>query len=802
MRPSEHDARREEYQLSRRSGDFGISPGAMYNPPVAPLSGKEQIAKVLDILFRRKWIVIIGFAVILGLTVLYTANLTPQYEASSYIMVDLGKVSLDIARSSSSDESDQGSGFELFASSDRTLAGEIRLLEISDQLEQRVDQRMQENLANAGNGNMPVRRMGYVSFVTDRGSDNILRFIGRSSNADQAAALANMYAQEYVNLTREASRAQALSVREALVEKEREQLEELTQIEEQINRYKQLGITDLDSESSRLVQLIAATDLEEENARVELSVEKAALASLEKELEEVNPVLAQRIASGVDRKLDALQVQLAEDEDSYSKILIQNPELKGRETSRLRELDDRIKRLRVEIDSLSAQYVNEVAAAGGITGSSDGLAYVASLRQEIAEKRVEVSRLEAMVDVLGSRLREYQASMQRLPRQSKELAQLERARVRTELKYQNTSDQLQVALVQEESEPGYAQVVRNAEVPFGSIYPNIPQNIILGSFLGLMIGLVLAIGREKLDNRIYQPEQLRSMGYREIGVVPNMKPMIKKEFKGKSSVDYDGLNVSTALVSLHDPVASSAEAYRYIRTHIHFGVPGADIQTLLVTSPGVSEGKSTTAANLAIVMAQAGRKTLLLDGDLRRPKIHRLFGLPLDTGVIENLTESANFTPESWTTPIENLSVLTAGNPVSYDVESDESASKLPRRRPIILNPSEMLGSTQMRDLVSTLREVYDIIIIDTPPVLVATDAALLAAEADATVMVARSGVTKEGEVDRAVETLDSVGAAFLGIILNGFDINMAFGHRYKYQDYTQYGQYTQYGYHSMRSEK
>jgi Mrp family chromosome partitioning ATPase len=359
--------------------------------------------------------------------------------------------------------------------------------------------------------------------------------------------------------------------------------------------------------------------------------------------------------------------------------------------------------------------------------------------------------------------------------------------------YQNTAEQLQAAYIAEDSEPGYAQIIRKASVPAQSVYPDTTRNIILGAFFGLLFGLGLAIGREKLDNRIYQPEQLRQMGLKEIGVVPNLKPMLKKEFKGEAFLKYNGQKISSSLISLHTPVSATSEVFRNLRTQIQFGLSGKSVHTLLVASPGMSEGKSTTASNLAIVMAQAGRKTLLIDADLRRPKLHKLFGLPLESGLAQVLTEDSHDDPESWATSIENLSVITAGsliikgdNKVSLATREDDTKNKTS----LNLNPSELIGSERMLEFLAAMRKKFDMIIIDSPPVLVATDARLLSTQCDSTIIVARSGVTREEELSLAVETLEDVGASINGIILNGFEINMAFGHMYKYQYYTKYGHY------------
>ena len=791
---SERDG--EPGDLPQRAPVEAYFPGPGYYPPQPPVSGQDQIARMLDLISRRKWTILIGFLVVLGLTTAYTMMLTPEYEASSYVMVDLGEVVLDIGRNSSSADTPEDAGFELFARSDRSLAGEIRLLEISDQLVMRVNTRVEEQQEAATDQPYAIPR-GRVHFIPERGSDNILRFVGRSSNPDQASTLANLYAEEYVELTQEASKSHALSVRETLEQKEKEQLAELNLIEDQLNRFKQSGVVDLDQASSRLVQQIASLDVEREETRIELQVERAALSSLEQEIEEINPQLAMRIASGVERRLETLQEQLATDEDARAKILLENPDLRGRETDALKSIDDRITRLRTEIDSLSLQFVEEVSAAGGLSGSGDGLAYVASLRQQIAEKRVTVSRLEAKIGVLERRINSDQATLRGLPRQSMELAQLERARLRVDMKYQSTAEQLQIAYVAEESVPGYAQIIRRATPPRSSLYPDVPRSIILGIFFGLLLGFAVAIVRDKLDNRIYQPEQLREIGFKEIGVIPNMQPLIKKNFGGEAFQEHNGQHVSTSLIPLLNPITSTAEAYRYIRTHIHLGHPGEIFQTLMITSPGVSEGKSTTASNLAIVMAQAGQKTLLIDADLRRPKIHKKFGLPLSSGLIEILTDSSFSNPESWATAIDNLSVLTAGSPI-FDQDENQGINgetiALDNKRAIILNPSELLGSKQMSEFIASMRTTFDTIIIDTPPILVATDAPQLSAQCDASIVVVRSGSTKGGEIVRAVETLNSVGAMVLGVLLNGFDINMSFGHKYKYQDYTSYGSYSQYG--------
>jgi Mrp family chromosome partitioning ATPase/uncharacterized protein involved in exopolysaccharide biosynthesis len=751
------------------------------------MSGKEQVARVLDVLFRRKWSLLSGFAAVLLSAIVYSLLTKPQYEAVGFVLVDLGKVSVDIELTDPSRVEGADAGFELFARSDRTLAGEIRLLRISDQLMQRVVQRLriEDELDLDANAEPPAILRGRVLFEPESGSENIIRFIGLGSEAERAARLANLYAEEYVLLTREASRANALGLTKTLEEKEREQREELDRVEEQIRRL-QSGAVDLDKEATRLVEQIASLETQHDDARVEFQVESAALVSLERELAEINPQLAQRIASGVERRIEALQRELDKDEAARADFIIRNPELEGRETDALRSIDQRIQRIRGEIDSLSVQYVNEVAAAGGLSGSADGLSYVARLRQQIAEKRVGVSRMEAKLAVLDSRLQSYRSAQNNLPKQSMEFAQLERSRVRAEMMYQNTMKQLQDAYLAQESEPGYAQIIRRALVPERPISPDTQRNLILGIFFGLLVGLVLAIVQDKFDNRIYQTEQLRQMGQKEIGIVPNLRPILEKEYRGRPFVEHNGQRVSSSLIPLHQPISPTSEAYRYLRTNLEFGFLTRQVHTLVITSPGMSEGKSTTAANLAIVLAQSGRRTLLVDADLRRPRQHRLFGRPLTPGLTERLLHGTNADAATWETSIENLSLLPAGRidrPGANGSEPNDVSSSTG----VHANPSELLGSRAMQDLLAGLRDSFDTIVIDTPPVLAVSDAALLSARGDAVLVVVRAGTTKAGDLTLALETLEDVGATVFGVLLNGFDIQMAYGQSYRFRHYHGY---------------
>jgi len=782
-------------------------------PESSSVGGREQLEKIVDLIFRRKWIVLASFLIVLAGTAIYTMTLVPQYQTTSFVMLNLGQVTLDFSRAKTSGEGTSES-LNLFARSDRTIYNEIRLLQISDELVQRVRRRLQEETygvadstasdsASGGPRRPFVPLNGRVVFTPDRGSNNILQMEATSSDAERAALLSNLYAEEYVRLTQEASRSYVSALRTSLEEQEKEHYAKLQSLEQQVEQYiiDQGGIG-LSMDVTRMVQQIATLERDRDDARFLLRAEQAKLQSMDKELEEINPQVAQRIASTVEQRINMLMQQLATEQDALATILLENPELRERGADRLEPFTSKIKRLEAQIDSLSVQMVNEVTASGGLRGSADGLAYVANLRRDIVGKRVLVSEMEAKLEVMDKRLADYEEELQEIPAQSMQLTQMQREKVQTELMYQAVRQKLQEARTVEESEPGYARLLRSAPVPRAPVFPDPRQNLIFGAFFGLMLGLALAVVRDKLDNRIYKPDQLRDYGLKEIGVIPNIEPLIKEDYQGKLFLEQDGHRFATSLVTLVNPIAAATEAYRHVRTNIQFNHPDTDVQTLLVASPGIMEGKSTTAANLAIVMAQAGRRTLLIDADLRRPRQHRIFGLKREAGLVELLSQGAEFEPEAWKTYVDNLYVLTAGRtytPTNVAAQDDDDEEG---RVGLIANPSELLGSDQMYRVLEALRETFDVIVIDTPPILAATDAALLSTQCDAAIVVARAGKTKDGELKFALETFNDVGANVLGVLLNAFDINMAYGLKYRYQHYTRYGRYSKYGYYGYRPNR
>jgi len=312
------------------------------------------------------------------------------------------------------------------------------------------------------------------------------------------------------------------------------------------------------------------------------------------------------------------------------------------------------------------------------------------------------------------------------------------------------------ASLTEDMRTGNIRIVDRAEVPNHPVRPKKRLNLLLALIMGLVTGVGLAFFFEYLDNTIKLPEDVKQhLKIPYLGPVP----LFASEKAGNPD---DGTHPD--LVALHAPKSSASESYRGIRTSILFSSAESAPQVLLISSAAPKEGKTITTANLAVTMAQADGKTIILDCDMRRPTIHRLFGVSRDIGVSNLLVGGGSAKEAIVHTRIPNLDIIPCG--------------------PIPPNPSEILGSARMLTLLNGLRKLYVHILIDSPPSTAVTDAVVLSKSVDGVVMVVRTGDTAREIVKNGTAQFGAVGSHILGAVLNGVDMR---GDGYYYYQYYYY---------------
>jgi succinoglycan biosynthesis transport protein ExoP len=279
-------------------------------------------------------------------------------------------------------------------------------------------------------------------------------------------------------------------------------------------------------------------------------------------------------------------------------------------------------------------------------------------------------------------------------------------------------------------------VIEPAVAPTAPVSPRPFLNTLLAAILGLLVAAGVAFTAEYLDDAVKDSDAVQEVaGLSTLGTVAQMKSE-----RGRSEI--------YRLAALLYPRSGVAEAYRRLRTNIEFASVDAPIRTLLVTSSVPGEGKTTTAANLAVVFAQAGRRVLLVDADLRKPGIHVVFDLPNAHGLTTLLrSDEVSLDAIAHATEQENLRVLTTG--------------------PLPPNPAELLGSQRMRTVLDRLKTGEDLVIFDSPPLQVVTDSAILSSVLDGALLVIDAGHSRQGAVRQGRDTLARAGANVLGAVLN-----------------------------------
>ena len=284
------------------------------------------------------------------------------------------------------------------------------------------------------------------------------------------------------------------------------------------------------------------------------------------------------------------------------------------------------------------------------------------------------------------------------------------------------------------SQPGTVFVAEQALVPSAPIKPNVLLNTMLAGMLGFMIAGSVSLLFEYLDDTVKSAADVDSL----LGL-----PMLASVSRFRAGRKKSG----RALIP-EDARSEPAETYRQLRTSIQFAKVGADLRTIVVTSATPGEGKSTTIANLSIVLAQAGNRVILVDTDLRRPVLHNLFNVSNSFGLTGLLlSESSQVSPAVLKTTVKNLAIIPSG--------------------PQAPNPSELLSSRLMEAIAKSAADFADYVLFDSPPVLAVTDASILASLTDGSILVVESGKTRSDVVSRAYQTLSLAGKRTLRVVLN-----------------------------------
>jgi len=392
--------------------------------------------------------------------------------------------------------------------------------------------------------------------------------------------------------------------------------------------------------------------------------------------------------------------------------------------------------------------------------------------------------LTNQVKAYDQTLARFGTELERIPAKEVQLARLERQRKVLEDIYTLLQNRLQEARILEAREDVSVRVVDPAVLPSEPVKPWTVLNLLLGLVLGTMLGVGLAFTREYMDDSVHTREDIQqaTRGAPVLGLIPRIREAGAWSRAHPAPSANGASALSARLVAGRDPRNPVSEAYRSLRTNLTFSNPDHPPHTVVMTSALPQDGKSTSAANLCITLAQQGIRTILVDADLRRGILNNVFGMDREPGLTSVLTGKCSLA--------EAVSEIDLG---------DSGRLHFLPSGPLPPNPAELLGSKRMKTVLESMAESFELVIIDSPPLTVVTDAAVLGTNSDGVLLVARANQTERGALTYAVEQLHNVRAPILGTVLN--DVDFRRDSRYS-SSYGKYGYYYQYYYTADRKER
>lgn len=503
--------------------------------------------------------------------------------------------------------------------------------------------------------------------------------------------------------------------------------------EDNLKRFKQdHGIMMLSEEAGALIESTAKFEMQKAQLEIQKHQYQSMLTAIDNE--GIEQASLPSLSSAEDTVLASLGLKLAE--------------LKGQKGALLSDMTENapeVKALTQEINALGSQ-IRTV------------------LKNTVASLQAQLNKLH---NVIGG----FDEKINALPDTERALAGLMRSSEVTNQIYTFLLQKHEEARIAKAATIGNIRIIDLAVTPKSPIKPRVRLNLLLGMVAGLLLALGMAFFLEFIDDSLKSIDEVERVIRKPVyGIIPRI-PDYRKEPEAARPV-------SANLVTHYSPKSPISEAFRTLRTNIHFADPDQQLTSLLITSAGPSEGKSTIVSNLALTFANTGRRTLLLDCDLRKPNVHNIFETQRDPGLTNVLMKESSWKDVLRETKIPNLYMIPSG--------------------PIPPNPTEMVGSQGMKDLIEQFKTEFDLILLDSPPVVAVTDAAILSVVVDATLLVVELGRSRASGVNRALDLLEKVKANLMGIITN----NISSGYKYDYGYYSYYYYYAESGQKKKRRRR
>lgn len=583
-----------------------------------------------------------------------------------------------------------------------------------------------------------------VSVEQKRGLD-IVEIKVESPSAAEAAMIANCYAGAYKDLNLDINRMQLTIVKEFLAQQRDEKLRLLNEAENILEDFqKKGGIISIDNQTNSLIQMQSSFKAQQNAAKIDLLTADKTLNGYRERLKNQDPRLASYVESfSTDAYIKSLSDQSSKYEVARDIAAAENKDAAS--SQKVKELDAKIKDLRGKIEQKM-----DVYRQGAFANSPSELKEIG---QKIMEQEIRSQALRSSVSELDGIIGGYERQFNKLPKNIIEYARLKRETESYEKLYLAIETKYQEALINEQSKPGNVILVDAARKATAPSKPNRAMIVAVGFLLGLGISFGYVFVRNYFDNTVKTPEDIQNANATVLAWIPQIEGLTEKGNK-----DFE-------FIVAKKPDSIPSEAFRTLRTRLQFSkLDSGTCMKVLVTSSAPQEGKTIVCVNLAGSFAQTNKKTLLIDCDLRKPRVHSVFESSRYPGLIDYFFQQASLDEIIRRSDLSNLDYITAGT--------------------IPPNPAETLDSQTMKDFLAQMSERYDVIVLDSPPIIAVTDSEILASLVDATILVVSAGTTEKDLMEKSVELLSGENSTLIGAVLNNFAYKNGYGSYYKYYYY------------------
>lgn len=778
------------YSESNNRGYNSNGHGAMIPDNEPYEDGQEiDIFKLLSILYLNKWTFISIVSVVTIVTIIWSLTIMPIYKSSGTMLITENKNRFSYAGSDLANLLTTSYGIGAGSS----IANELQILK-SRQLSEDVATQI-ANISFDENGRkFPILWRAYPTDSTTTSIDTVAaRFRGNITfeqpdrEADfieisfesplptEAAAVINVTMDTYADLSTNQHRSMAVSALRFLNDEQVNLKNNLNAAEDSLQKFmNRTSLVSIDTQSKELIANLSQLSIERQKLEVSLVAVTSAVEQYEKQLEEIKPGLADQYSDAMGPLMERMQYQLAELETERLQLLTKNPDISPTNPDLVR-LNKAVEKVKSEIRDRTSKLVE--------SGSDLYLSFmgrnensvtnrISDITQKLIELKVEQTQFETQNEVINRRYNEINDRFENLPDNMISLARLERdVRINEEMYMLVSSQQAEMSLW-EKTQFGLGRPLDYAISAKNPVKPRKRIIVMAGFMLGCFLAVGVVLVRERLNDNISSAEDLKGFGVPALGAIPDFN--VVGDLNPAEFTEVGNTKISNQLVTVLDHISPISEAYRRLRINILYANPDKKYKVLMVSSAAKSEGKSTAAANLAITLAGNERKVLIIDLDLRRPTMHKVFGVTREPGLTELVFGTSNKSDVIRNTIAPNVDLMTVG-------------MKTPE-------PAVVLDSSRLKQLVEDLSHEYDHIILDTAPYGIISDSASLLRLVDGIVIVARFNSTTKRELNFTIDGLKRLNADVVGIALNAFNPKRSTDYYSNYNYYQRtYSEYYRY---------